>query len=97
MPRLPKTPESQKAQMEKRKELRANLIERLDRKEPIPLSEAIILQRKIMGLTQLQLAKRAGVGVQAVKALELETGNPTLKTAEKILAALGGLRLYVGR
>jgi DNA-binding XRE family transcriptional regulator/predicted RNase H-like HicB family nuclease len=59
---------------------------------------AVILQlrwaRAEQGLTQADVAKRAGVTQQAIAKLEHPDGNPTLATLEKVAAAFG-LRLDV--
>lgn len=83
--------------LEKRKKLRAEFIAKLDAKEQITISEAIISQRKILGLTQEELSKRSGIALGTIKALEGQKGNPTLGAAQKILEVLGDLRIYVGR
>jgi DNA-binding XRE family transcriptional regulator/predicted RNase H-like HicB family nuclease len=41
------------------------------------------------GLTQAQLAKRAGVSQQAIAKLEHPDANPTIETIEKVAHALG--------
>lgn len=83
--------------LEKRKKLRAELITKLDAKEHITISEAIIMQRKILDITQEELSKRSGVALGTIKSLEGEKGNPTLGAVQKVLAVLGDLRIYVGR
>ncbi len=45
--------------------------------------------RQDAGLTQAQLAKRAGVSQQQIAKLESPDGNPTLVTLERVAAALG--------
>ena len=45
--------------------------------------------RHELGLTQAQLAKRAGVTQQAIAKLEDPDSNPTIETLEKVAAALG--------
>jgi DNA-binding XRE family transcriptional regulator/predicted RNase H-like HicB family nuclease len=45
--------------------------------------------RQDAGLTQAQLAKRAGVSQQQIAKLESPEGNPTLETLDRVAAALG--------
>lgn len=45
--------------------------------------------RQDAGLTQAQLAKRAGVSQQAIAKLENPDSNPTLDTMQKVARALG--------
>ena len=51
--------------------------------------------RREAGLTQADLAKRAGVSQQQIAKMEDPDSNPTIDTLEKIARALG-LRLEVG-
>lgn len=52
-------------------------------------------ERADAGLTQTQLARRAGVTQQAIAKLEHPRANPTIETLEKVAAALG-VRVEVG-
>lgn len=52
-------------------------------------------ERAAAGLTQTQLARRAGVTQQAIAKLEHPNANPTIETLEKVAAALG-VRVEVG-
>jgi predicted RNase H-like HicB family nuclease/DNA-binding XRE family transcriptional regulator len=67
---------------------------------PIGISStlAVVLQlrwaRAEQGLSQADVAKRAGVTQQAIAKLEHPDGNPTLATIQKVAAVLG-LRLEV--
>lgn len=46
-------------------------------------------RRKFLGLTQTELAERAGISVRSLKMIEAGTANPTLEQITKILAVLG--------
>lgn len=46
-------------------------------------------ERAEAGLTQTELARRAGVTQQAIAKLEHPKANPTIETLEKVAAALG--------
>lgn len=51
---------------------------------------SIIKNRRIqLGLSQLDLAEFAEVGVATVKDIERGKGNPSLQTLEKLLRVLG--------
>lgn len=54
---------------------------------------AVVLQirwlREERGMTQTDIARRAGVSLQAIAKLEDPDGNPTLATLEKVAGALG--------
>ena len=54
------------------------------------LAEAVLVARKAMGLTQMGLAKRAGVGHRFV--YDLERGKGTLRI-DKVTVVLGALGL----
>lgn len=57
---------------------------------PARLAVKVLLrmERAEAGLTQTQLAKRAGVSQQAIAKLEHPKANPTIETLEKVAAAL---------
>ena len=59
-------------------------------------AKEITAMRKAAGLTQAQLAKRAGVGLRFIR--ELEQGKPTVRL-DKVNQVLGllGYELYVRR
>lgn len=65
---------------------------------PVASQLSTVLQirwrREEKGLTQTDVARRAGVSQQQIAKLENPDGNPTLATLEKVAAALG-LRLEV--
>ena len=46
-------------------------------------------RRKSLRITQDMLAEISGTGLRTVKQLELDKGNPTLETLEKIANVLG--------
>lgn len=46
-------------------------------------------RRKVLGVTQEQLAELSGVGLRTLKALEAKKSNPTLETLNKIADVLG--------
>ena len=52
--------------------------------------------RKKAGLTQLDLAELAEVSERTVRAIESDTGNPTLRAVTSVLGVLG-LKLTVSR
>lgn len=53
------------------------------------LKELMKEQRKLLELTQLDLAEMAQVGLATVKDIERGHGNPSLSTVKKILEVLG--------
>lgn len=55
----------------------------------IDLANSILLERERRGLTQAQLADKAGVNRQWLNRLESGKGNPTLRSILTVLAALG--------
>lgn len=46
-------------------------------------------RRKTLGITQIELAEMAGIGVATVKDIERGKGNPSLRTLESLCAVLG--------
>ena len=69
-----------------------------DNKKPVPLgvarsmrklAEDLITWRKLRGLTQAQLADRAGVSRDTLSRLESGTGGVGLETLLRVLRALG--------
>lgn len=53
------------------------------------LKDLMKKRRKVLSLTQLDLAEMAEVGVATVKDIERGKGNPSLSTMKKILDVLG--------
>jgi transcriptional regulator with XRE-family HTH domain len=53
--------------------------------------EDIVVWRKLRGLTQAQLAERAGVGLNTVRRLEDADGGVALENVLRVLRALGVL------
>ncbi len=53
------------------------------------LSNTLIERRMQLGITQNDLAEMSGVSLATVKDIERGKGNPSIKTAEKLLAVLG--------
>jgi DNA-binding XRE family transcriptional regulator len=52
------------------------------------LARKIIRHRRRLGMSQAELARRAGVGIAYLNRLEKGNQNPTISTLEKIDAAL---------
>ena len=46
-------------------------------------------RRGVLGISQLDLAERAGISLATVKDLERGAGNPSMKTVTRILEVLG--------
>lgn len=53
------------------------------------LAEDVTVWRKLQGLTQVQLADRAGIGVNTVRRLEEVDSGVTLENTLRVLRALG--------
>jgi DNA-binding XRE family transcriptional regulator len=56
----------------------------------VVLAHKLIARRQAAGLTQAQLAERAGVRVETINRLESGKHSPTLRTMNKIDQALAG-------
>jgi transcriptional regulator with XRE-family HTH domain len=59
------------------------------------LGQAILVAREAAGLTQTQLAQRAGVNRKLVYRLESGRGNPRVQSVMQVLATLGLMPLIV--
>jgi DNA-binding XRE family transcriptional regulator len=55
----------------------------------ISLAQALKQRRKILSITQEQLADMAEVGLRTLKSIEMERGNPTITTISKLADVLG--------
>ena len=53
------------------------------------LRGVIKLRRKVLGISQQDLAEMAGLGVATIKDIERGKGNPSLSTVARILDVLG--------
>ncbi|WP_372473687.1 helix-turn-helix domain-containing protein [Capnocytophaga sp. ARDL2] len=53
------------------------------------LIKSIKERRKVLNITQEDLAEIAGVGLRTLRQFESGKGNPTLQTLEKICTTLG--------
>lgn len=53
------------------------------------LNEVIKSRRKVLGISQLDLAEMAEVSLATVKDIERGKGNPSLSTVNKLLGVLG--------
>lgn len=51
--------------------------------------QAMIDARKKSGLTQKQLAEKTGIAQSDISKLETGTGNPSLKTLQRLAAGMG--------
>ena len=53
------------------------------------IQEVMKLQRKVLGITQQDLAEMSEVAISTIKQIESGKGNPSLSTVEKIMDILG--------
>ena len=53
------------------------------------LKEVIKERRRVLNITQIDLAEMSGVSLATVKDIERGTGNPSMKTVMRILEVLG--------
>ena len=59
------------------------------------LSSEIKKRRKLLNLTQSDLAEISEVSIRSLKAIETTEGNPSLSKLEKVLDSLG-LKIEIG-
>lgn len=53
------------------------------------LSSIIKARRQTLGISQLDLAEMAGIGIATVKSIETDKANPSLRTVEALAEVLG--------
>ncbi len=53
------------------------------------IGEIIKARRKVLGIDQHALSEISGVAVHTLSNIEAGTGNPTVRSLNKVLAALG--------
>ena len=53
------------------------------------IQEGMKLQRKVLGITQQDLADMSEIAISTIKKIESGKGNPSLSTVEKIMDILG--------
>ena len=53
------------------------------------IQEVMKLQRKVLGITQQDLADMSEIAISTIKKIESGKGNPSLSTVEKIMDILG--------
>ena len=53
------------------------------------IGKQIKRRRKLLGVTQRQLADLSGIGINTLTKIEREEGNPTLDVLNKVLDTLG--------
>jgi len=58
--------------------------------EMIALAHFMVTQRKVLGISQRELARLSGIQQAEISKLEKRKGNPTLLTQIKLRDALGG-------
>jgi len=61
----------------------------------IDIGKAIKVRRKLLGLTQNELAEISGISVRSLKAVELGKGNPGISQLNRVLDALG-MKITIG-
>lgn len=53
------------------------------------LSSIIKERRQMLGISQLDLAEMAGIGIATVKCIETDKANPSIRTIEALAEVLG--------
>lgn len=53
------------------------------------LSSIIKERRQMLGISQLDLAEMAGIGIATVKSIETDKANPSIRTIEALAEVLG--------
>lgn len=53
------------------------------------LREVVKERRKVLNITQIDLAEMSGVSLATVKDIERGAGNPSMKTVTRIIEVLG--------
>jgi y4mF family transcriptional regulator len=53
------------------------------------LGKQIKKRRKLLGVTQKQLADLSGIGINTLTKIERDEGNPTLEVLNRVLDTLG--------
>ena len=53
------------------------------------LSEVIKIRRKVLAISQQDLAEMAGIGLATIKDIERGKANPSIGTVSKIIEVLG--------
>lgn len=53
------------------------------------IQEVMKLQRKVLGITQQDLADMSKIAISTIKKIESGKGNPSLSTVEKTMDILG--------
>ena len=55
----------------------------------LSLGNAVRTMRKLSRLTQPEFAKHRGISLDSLRAIEADTGNPTLETLNKVVSIFG--------
>lgn len=54
-----------------------------------PIGKEISMRRRLLKITQNDLAEISGISLRTIKTIEMNKGNPTLGVISKILEPLG--------
>ena len=60
------------------------------------IGKIIKSRRKLLQLTQDELAEISGISLRSLKSMELGKGNPSIEQLDKVLDAIG-LKMSVGK